>query len=347
MELKKSKFGSFQGQDIDLYTLRNAHGMVVKIMNYGATITDITLPVGSTGYLSVACGFDTFEGYFADDYKNNAPYFGCTVGRYCGQIKNAQFTLDGKTYQLAKMVGENNLHGGLVGFDKKVWSAQAIENKDSVGVAFQVKSEDMEEGFPGNVNVVVQFTLNNNNELKVEYKATPDKKTPLTLTNHTYFNLSGFKSGILKHKATVYTSKMQECDATGAATGKILDVTGTGNDLQKGKLIGKAHEEKGGGFESFYLTESNFKLKKVAEIEDTESGRKLEVSTTEPAMLLYTGIYTSDALKRENGDRYGQFRGFCCETQRYQNGPNIEGSPKTYTEAGEEFSSTTVFKFSW
>ena len=209
-------------------------------------------------------------------------------------------------------------------------------------------SKDLEEGFPGNVEASVTFTLTSYNELRIDYSATPDQDTPLSLTNHTYFNLNAFSSTIENHNAKVNTSKRHEMDETGAATGKIVNINGEVDDLTKGKIIGDVHAAMGDGFEHFYVFDNaDFKLQEVAQITSYESGRTLTVSSTEPCMLLYTGKYTSDAIKRENGERYGKYRGFCCETHRYQNGPNIENSPKSITKAGEEFKSTTIFKFGW
>ena len=167
------------------------------------------------------------------------------------------------------------------------------------------------------------------------------------MTNYTYFNLSGFKENILGHKVTVLPKIKQEVDNSGAATEQIIDVSGAPDDLRGGKLIGEVQEARGGGFENFYLTETNFELKEVAEMEHEGSGTKLEVSTNVPCLLFYSGIYTSDNLKRESGDQYGQFRGFCFETHRYQNGPNIQDSPKTFTDANETFTSSTIFKLTF
>lgn len=349
MKNQKSHFGTYQGEQIELFQLENDNGMIVKIMNYGATITSISIPSDDKSKRTeLACGFDNFEAYFAKEYQENSPYFGCTVGRYCSQIKDAKFAIDGKEYQLAKNCGENNLHGGTVGFDKKVWQAESINTTDAVAVQLKLKSADMEEGFPGNVVATVRFTLTNKNEIRINYSATTDKTTPLSLTNHTYFNLSGFKSDITKHKVSVLTGKRLETDETGAATGLILDLDEAADDLRKGEIVADVHKAMETGFEHFFVFEDEkFELQKVAEVVDPESGRKLEVETTEPCMLFYTGMYTSDELKRENGDQFGKYRGFCCETHRYQNGPNIVGSPKTLTKAGELFESQTVFRLAF
>lgn len=344
MHIETSDFGIYNEIKIKEYTLKNKNGVEVKITNYGATITTIKVPDSKGNIQNIACGFDTLDGYFGKEYVENSPYFGGTIGRYCSQIKDSKFTLNGKEHQLAKNCGENNLHGGVVGFDKKIWQAETLDN----AVKMSLYSKDLEEGFPGNVEASVTFTLTSYNELRIDYSATPDQDTPLSLTNHTYFNLNAFSSTIENHNAKVNTSKRHEMDETGAATGKIVNINGEVDDLTKGKIIGDVHAAMGDGFEHFYVFDNaDFKLQEVAQITSYESGRTLTVSSTEPCMLLYTGKYTSDAIKRENGERYGKYRGFCCETHRYQNGPNIENSPKSITKAGEEFKSTTIFKFGW
>jgi aldose 1-epimerase len=346
MNIYKTLFGSFQNQNIDLYTLKNSNGMSVKITNYGATITAISVPNSKGEVENIACGFDKLDGYFSNEYVDNSPYFGGTIGRYCSQIKDAKFSLNGKEYQLSANCGNNNLHGGTVGFDKRIWNAEVIEGNQS-SIKMTLTSKDLEEGYPGNVAVSVLFTLTANNELKIEYKATPDQDTPLALTNHTYFNLNAFSSTVEDHIVQVNTSKKQVMDDTGAGTGEIVNIEGEADDLRIGKKVGDVHTEINDGFEHFYIFDNaNSDLQEVAFIKSKQSGRSLTVSSTEPCMLLYTGKYTSDDIKRENGEQYGKFRGFCCETHRYQNGPNIEDSPNTITKAGEEFK-TTIFKFSW
>ncbi|MGQ1784744.1 MULTISPECIES: aldose epimerase family protein [unclassified Saccharicrinis] len=348
MKSTKNSFGNYNGQEVTQFVLENNNGMTVKILDLGATISSITIPGKGNKPTSIVCGFDTLDGYFSEEYKANAPYFGCTVGRYCSQIKDAKFDLDGQTYQLAKNCGENNLHGGTVGFDKRMWDATSVESNGKIGVQFQLKSKDKEEGFPGDVEAQVVMLLSNDNELILNYSATTNKTTPLSMTNHSYFNLSGFKRNVEGFKLQVNTDKLQEMDETGAGTGKILDVTGTANDLRKGKVIKEVHDELGDGFEHFYVFDNASEdLIQTAKIEDSESGRSLEVYSTEPCMLFYTAKYMSNELKRTEEEKYGKYRAFACETHRWQNGPNIEGSPKTFTKAGEEFKSKTVFKLSW
>lgn len=344
MSVEISNFGNYNDESIKEYSLKNKNGVEVSITNFGATITKILVPNKNGDIQNIACGFDTLDGYFDKTYLENSPYFGGTIGRYCSQIKDSKFSLNGKEYQLSDNCGDNNLHGGTIGFDKKVWHAEAYENS----IIMSLYSKDLEEGFPGNVEVSVTFSLNDENELKIDYNATPDQDTPLSLTNHTYFNLNAFSSTVESFTAKVNTAKRHEMDETGAATGEIVNISGQADDLTKGKIIGDVHKALGDGFEHFYVFDNaDFNLQEVAQISSEESGRSLTVSSTEPCMLLYTGKYTSDEIKRENGEQYGKYRGFCCETHRYQNGPNIENSPKSITKKGEEFKSTTIFKFGW
>ncbi len=347
MKTIETKFGELEGNQVQLYILENDNGMRVKITNYGATITSIEIPDKDGNPEEIVCGFNTFNSYFSPAYQANAPYFGGTVGRYCSQIKDSKFMLNGRQYQLAKIVGENNLHGGKEGFDKKIWAVKPISS-ELAKILMELQSKDMEEGFPGNVDVSVTFSLTNDNELKIEYQASTDADTPFTMTNHTYFNLSGFADTVEGHTVKVLSDKKQVWDDTGAATGENLSVAGAIDDLRNGKLIGDVHKAMGDGFEHFYLFEDKgFRLDKVAEIREPQSGRSLEIATTEPGMLFYTGKYTSDGLKRETGQQYGKYRGFCCETHRYPNGPNISGSPKSILREGETYNGTTIFKFKW
>jgi len=347
MKTTATHFGKLEGNEVQLYSLENDNGMVVKISNYGATITSILVPNKNGEVSEIVCGFDNFESYFDPEYQANAPYFGGTVGRYCSQIKDAKFTLNGQEYKLAKIVGENNLHGGQVGFDKKIWNVTPIDSSNSQ-VEMTLRSEHLEEGFPGNVDISVKFNLTNANEVRIDYNATSDADTPFTMTNHTYFNLSGFAENVEGHTVQIHSNKKQVWDETGAATGKNVSVVGAVDDLGDGKIIGEVHQAMGDGFEHFYLfEEKGFELGKVAKIHEQKSGRSLEISTTEPGMLFYTGKYTSDELKRESGQQYGKYRGFCCETHRYANGPNIPDSPKSILKKGEKYESTTIFKFGW
>ncbi|MEM9327439.1 MAG: aldose epimerase family protein [Bacteroidota bacterium] len=345
MQITTSSFGIVDNQEITSYLLTNDLGMAVKVMTYGATITSIKVPVGGD-LREVACGFDAIEGYLSEAYLANSPYFGCTVGRYSSQIKGATFQLDGETHRLAKNAGENNLHGGAKGFDKQVWEAKPLEGPGFVGVEMTRKSPDMEEGFPGNVQVKVTFQLTNDNAIQIDYEAETDIATPLSLTNHTYFNLDGFISGIEDHIAQVFSRRRLALDTSGAATGEVLDISRQADDLTIGRRIGEVHQEMGDGFEHFYVFDDSSEVKKRAQLTGAKGDLQLKVFSSEPCMLLYTGKYTSNDLKRESGDTYGKYRAFCCETHRYPNGPNIPGSPGSITAPGKPFPSRTIFQFS-
>jgi aldose 1-epimerase len=349
MKINKSLFGTYQEEEVFIYEMENDSGMIVKTMTFGATITSVSIP-GAKGAdrVELVCGFDRFGSYFTEEYMNNSPYFGCTIGRYCSHIKDAEFYVDGIEYLLAANLGDNNLHGGVRGFDKKIWNSESFEAPDAVGVIFSTDSPNREEGFPGNVRVAMKMELNNSNEIIIDYKATTDKPTPISLANHSYFNLSGFEKSIESHVASVFTNKLQILDESGTGTGEISTVDGTDEDLQKGRVISDAQEAIGGGFEHFYVFDNpEFELRKVAEIKDPKSGRSLEVFSKEPCLLYSTGGNISDELSRESGQLYGKYRGIACVTQRHQNGPNIPNSPGTISAPGKPFESTSMYKLNW
>ncbi|MCF2946983.1 galactose mutarotase [Paraglaciecola aquimarina] len=348
LSLEKTQFGEHNNAQVDLYTLKNSNNMTVKITNYGATVTNIIVPNKNGELGSITTGFDKFESYFSDEYIQNSPYFGGTVGRYASVIKNAEFALNGTNYQLDKNMGDNHLHGGSIGFDRQVWQSDTIQNQEYVGVKFSLTSPDGDQGYPGNLKVSIEYQLNNKNELSMHYTATSDKDSPLSLTNHTYFNLNGFNSDILDHKLQLFSEHILKPDDSGIANGELVAVKNTVNDFNQNKRIGDAFSELPMGFEHFYVFDNpNKQLQKVVIMSEATSGRTLEVFTTEPSTLLYTGRYTSDNLAREDGTQYGQFKGFCIETSKYQNGPNIPTSPRSILKANQSYDETTVYKLSW
>ena len=341
-------FGIFQGEEVQLYSLENDHGLRLKVMNYGATITSISVPDQAGGRVELACGFESLEDYFSEAYLKNAPYFGCTVGRYSSRIKDGRFSIQGKTYQVACNDGPNHLHGGLSGFDKRIWAADWMPDQTGNGVSMRLSSPDMEEGYPGNVNVEVTFSLDNNNTLAIQYWATTDHETPLSLTNHTYFNLSGFQDDILGHHAQVWAGRHLEPDFTNVPVGDVESLDGLAADLRRTIPLKEAIAQIETGFEHYFLFDKPIgELGQVATFLDPKSGRQLSIATTEPGMLFYTGYFTSDELQRNEHERYGRFRGFCCETHRYPNGPNIPGSPASILRPGETYQSTTNYHFTF
>ncbi|MCK5175759.1 MAG: galactose mutarotase, partial [Planctomycetes bacterium] len=233
-------------------------------------------------------------------------------------------------------------------FDKQVWQGQAIEDDAGVGVKLTLTSPDGDEGYPGNLSVTVIYRLTNDNELSLAYNAQTDKATPLSLTNHTYFNLNGFQGKILDHKAKIAADKFLLPDETNVPVGDEQDVAASVWNYNVAKPIGDAFTREPKGFEHYYVfSKSPGSFENVAEFADETSGRTLQVSTSEPGMLFYTGFYTSDDLKRQSGPQFGQFKAFCCETSRYPNGPNIDNAPQSVLQPNETYQSKTVFKFSW
>ncbi len=340
MSVEKRYFGDIDGQKVHLYQLSNSNGIEVKVMDFGVTITSITLPDSEKGKVDIVCGFNNLEGYFSDEFKANSPYFGAVIGRYCATIAPGKY----EEFELSKNAGENTLHGGVVGFDKRMWEVSEVLDN---AIVFTLNSEDGDQGFPGNVVAVVTISLNNDNELNFHYEAATNKRTPLSMTNHTYFNLSGFEENVENHVVTINSNETFSMSAKGTYDQNRSAVEGTDVDLRSAKRIADVHEALGDGFEHFFLFEGGEveSQRKVIEVEYPAKGRKLEVFTTEPGSLFYTAKYTSDKLHRESGEQYGKFRAFCCETHRVPNGPNLEGAPHIFLNEGEKFDSQTTFRF--
>ena len=338
-------FGEVDGQKVIQYTLTNPNGMSVKILNYGGTVTDIMVPDRNGKFGDVVLGYDSLSGYL----QNGNPYFGCLVGRYGNRIANAKFTLDGKEYVLAPNNNGNTLHGGVKGFDKRVWTASDI-NTDSVSsIKFSYDSKDMEEGYPGNLHTEVVYTLTKNNELKLEYKATTDKATPVNLTNHCYFNLSaGADSTILDHELMIRARQFTPVNDKLIPTGKIDSVSGTAMDFTSAKKIGKDIAQVAGGYDHnwvFQKPENRFDM--VASLYHAPSGRYMEVYTTEPGIQFYSGNFLDGTLKNtRGGTKYVKHAGLCLETQHFPDSPNQPAFPNTIIKPGDTYQQITVYKFS-
>jgi aldose 1-epimerase len=348
--ISKQPFGKTADQTpVDLYTLKNDKGMVVKITNYGGIITSLTAPDRDGKYSDVVLGFDNLE-----QYLKGHPFFGALAGRYANRIAKGRFTLDGKEYTLAVNNGENSLHGGLKGFDKKVWAAKEIQSKDGVGLQLTYLSKDGEEGYPGNLTATVTYTLTNKNELKIDYLATTDQATVLNLTNHTYFNLSNdINDDILNHQLMINADQFTPTDKGSIPTGEIRSVKGTPMDFTKPTAIGARINEQyeqlisGNGYDHNYvLNGKGGKLDLAARAYEPKSGRVLEVYTTEPGVQFYTGNFLNGSLTGKGGKVYHKRTGFCLETQHFPDSPNKPNFPTTVLRPGQKFTSTTVFKFS-
>ncbi len=338
---------------IRLYTLRNASGMVVKITNYGAIVTSIIVPDRNGGFDDVALGYNDVQ-----DYINavDKPYFGAIVGRYGNRIAKGSFTVDGETYSLAINNSPNHLHGGVIGYDKVVWTAFPTAGDGWQGLTLTYLSKDKEEGYPGNLSIRVTYKLTDSNELSMDYHATTDKATPINLTQHTYFNLKGEGNGdILGHELMLNASHYTPVDATLIPTGEIAPVAGTPFDFTKakpiGRDIGKQHQqlEYGLGFDHNWVVNGKAQtgqLRLAARVHEPITGRVLEVLTDEPGVQFYCGNFLDGRLRGKAGKQYVHRGGFCLETQHYPDSPNQPNFPSCILRPGETYQTTTVFKFS-
>jgi aldose 1-epimerase len=347
MSIDKTSFGKTKdGQAVTLFTLHNSHGLIVKLMDYGAIVVSVETPDKNGKLANVTLGFPTLEGYL-----QRHPYFGSTVGRYGNRIAKGKFTIDGKESTLATNNGPNHLHGGQVGFDAVMWKAEEVMSPDSVGVKFSYLSKDGEEGYPGNLKVTVTYSLTEADELRIDYTATTDKATHVNLTNHNYWNLGGAGSGqILKHELMINADQYLPIDASSIPTGAPAPVKGTALDFTKPTPIGDRidelkkppHETK--GYDHCYvLRGQEGKLTLAARVKDPESGRVMEISTTEPGIQLYCGNFL-DGSSGNGG--FKQHEAFCLETQHYPDSPNQPQFPSTLLKPGQNYQSTTVHKFS-
>jgi len=340
--IEKTAYGTTPlGENVDKYTLKNQKGMEVSIITYGGTITSLKVPNKNGLYENVVLGYDSLE-----NYTNSNTYFGAIIGRYGNRIAKGKFTIDGIEYKLATNNGPNHLHGGAKGFDKVVWSAVVIKGENAVSLKLSYISKDMEEGYPGNLKVVVTYTLTNDNILEVIYEAVTDKKTIINLTQHSYFNLSAnFSQTILDHEVVINADSFIPVDTTLIPTGKIAEVTNTPFDFKEAKMIGKDIEakddqlKKGSGYDHCWvLNNQNIGYKLAASAYHSESGRLLEIYTDEPGMQFYTGNFLGGTFRNRAG--------FCFETQHYPDSPNQKNFPSTVLNPGEKYNSKTSFKFS-
>ncbi|MDP9078492.1 MAG: galactose mutarotase [Bacteroidota bacterium] len=341
-------WGTIDNQEICLYHLRNANNVQISITNFGATITEINVPDKSGNFADIALGYDDLQGYINDPY-----YMGGIVGRFANRIAGGWVALDGKAYRLTVKPGGYHHHGGAIGFNKKVWNAEAIVNNGFPAVKMQYLSVDGEEGFPGNLLATVTYTLNDQNQLIVDFSATTDKTTLINLTQHSYFNLAGQGSGnILDHKLMMPLTAYLPVNESQVPNGEIAPVANTPFDFTEAKTIGEridADNEQlilSAGYDHSWVikAEDSDQLKLAALASDEKSGRTLSVYTTEPAVHVYTGNFLGDAAGKA-GYIYPKRSGFCLETQHYPDAPNRANFPSTVLKAGDTFKSTTIFEF--
>ncbi|MDW8198807.1 MAG: aldose epimerase family protein [Gemmataceae bacterium] len=337
------------GPVVTRYTLVNKHGLTVKCIEYGAIITEIHVPDKNGRFADVALGCATLN-----DYRKGHPFFGTNAGRCANRIAQGRFTLDGREYQLATNNGPHHLHGGPQGFDKKYWKGEPSLTVNGPSVKFTYTSPDMEEGYPGRLAVIVAYTLTDDNELVIDFRATTDKPTLCNLAHHSYFNLAGHASGDIKgHELTIAAKNYTPTDTTLIPTGKIAPVAGTPFDFTQAKALGRDLDKTGGEPVGYDL---NFVLDKgataqpafAAKVVEPKSGRVLEVFTTEPGLQLYTGNFLDGTLKGKGGAVYQQYHGFCLEAQKFPdsiNKPEWKDRSNVILRPGETYKQTTIYKF--
>jgi len=347
--ISRRTFGKMaDGKLIDLYTLTNKQGMRVAITNYGGIVVSIVAPDRNGKPGDVVLGFDNLDAYLAKE-----PYFGALIGRYGNRIGNARFKLNGGEYKLPANDGPNSLHGGVQGFDKRVWTAREIRGEHPA-LELTYLSKDGEEGYPGNLSAKVVYSLTDDNALKIDYTATTDKDTVLNLTNHSYFNLAGEGNGnILKHQIMINAGSFTPIDGTLIPTGELRKVDGTPFDFRQPVSIGAridADDEQikyGKGYDhNFVLNRSGASLSLAARVTDPESGRVLEVLTTQPGLQFYTGNFLDGSIHGKGGKPYGRRSAFCLETQHFPDSPNKPSFPSTVLKPGQTYRESTVYRFS-
>ncbi len=342
--MKKEIFGKTKdGTEVNLFTLTNQNGMTVKITNYGAIITSIITPDKNNKPGDVVLGFDSL-----DNYLGEHPFFGALAGRYANRIAKGKFTLDGKEYTLATNNGPNHLHGGKLGFDKRVWSV-AETQPDQNSLKLTYVSKDGEEGYPGTLTAAVTYTLTNENEIKIDYEATTDKATPVNLTNHSYFNLAaGQAENALNHEVMLNADQFTVVDKTLIPTGEFRQVAGTEMDFITPNNIGSRIAKVAGGYDHNFVLNNHQdgKLGLAATVYEPLSGRFMEVYTTQPGVQFYSGNFLDGSLTGKGNKVYKKHYGFCLETQHFPDSPNHPDFPSTILKPGEVYRQSTVYKFS-
>jgi aldose 1-epimerase len=345
MKIAKSLFGKTnEGIEIELFTLSNNNQVTVKITNYGAIITSIETPDKNGELANIACGFEKLENYLSAEYLGSYPYFGAVCGRVCNRIAEGKFTLEGKRYALAVNNGPNHLHGGIVGYDKRLWTSEIIEDADKVGVKLSYFSPNMEEGYPGNLKLSCTYTLNNSNELGIEYAAETDLTTIINLTNHTYFNLTGEMENILNHELELPAQTFTE-SVDSIPTGKIVSVKDTPFDFLSKKKLGKDIEPLPDGYDlNFVLDNDEGKLVFAGCLSELTSGRKVDVYTTQPGIQVYTGYWIPE-LMIDGQKKFGKYAGVALETQHYPDSINNPHFPSVILAPKQKFSEKTIYTF--
>lgn len=336
-------WGETDGKEVRLFTLANKNGMVIKITNYGGTLTYVSFPDKNGQNEPVVLGFDSL-----DNYLGRHPSFGSTVGRFANRIGGAVFSLDGREFKLTANSKGNSMHGGTKGFSRQVFDIDtSYTSRDSATVVFNYLSPDMEEGFPGSVHFQLTCVLTNDNEIILDYEATTDKSTVVNFTNHSYFNLSGCKESVLSHVLMIAADSICQVDSTGLPTGILLPVAGTAYDFTTARLVGERIGEVGPGYDITYkLRKGGNELLLAAEAYEPVSGRLLQAYTTEPGMQLYSANSDFSRFTGHNGIKYARHYGLCLEMQHFPDSPNKPQFPDVVLKPEEKYRQVTIYKFS-
>ncbi|MHC4911970.1 MAG: aldose epimerase family protein [Planctomycetota bacterium] len=343
MSIEKQDFGKTpDGESVDLYTLTNTNGLKTQIMTYGGIVTTLHVPDRDGNLGDIVLGYDTLDEYIKDN-----PYFGALIGRCGNRLGKGRFTLNGVEYTVATNNDENHLHGGIKGFDKVVWDAEQVQTDEGPALKLTYLSKDGEEGYPGNLNCTVIYTLTDNDELKVSYEAETDKDTIVNLTHHSYFNLAGHGSGdILGHELMLNADNYTPVDEGLIPTGEIRPVKDTPMDFTKPMAVGARIDQVEGGYDHNYvINNSDGPLALAASVYEPKTGRVMEVSTTEPGIQFYSGNFLDGSIKGKRAV-YNKHNGFCLETQHFPDAPNKPDFPSIALKPGEKYTHLTVHKFS-
>lgn len=349
VKVSKTPFGTTKdGTNVDLYTLENSGGMKATITNYGGIVTQLHVPDRNGNHGDVVLGYEQLSSYI-----KASPYFGCITGRYANRIAKGRFSIDGKSYRLATNNGANHLHGGDIGFDKRVWTATEVKGLGKAGIALTYTSPDGEEGYPGNLATTVTYWLTSKNELQIDYLAKTDKATPVNLTHHSYFNLAGAGSGtILDHEVQLFADSFVPTDDENIPLGALRPVAGTPFDFltphKIGERIGQRNSQLsvGKGYDHNWVINSGRGLSLAARVHDPSSGRVMEVLTDQPGIQFYTGNFLDGSNVGKGGKVYRHRHGFCLETQKFPDSPNQPAYPSAQLNPGETYTHTCVYRFS-
>jgi aldose 1-epimerase len=335
-----------EGIRVDRYTLRNDHGLIVRLITWGATVTELHLPDRRGQLADVVLGFDRLP-----PYETESPYFGATIGRVAFRTARGRFVLDGTPHQLTLNDGPHHLHGGSVGFSSVVWQAEPLETEDGPAVKFQYHSPDGDQGYPGNFDASATYTLTHQNELRIDFTAAADRPTPVNMTHHSYFNLAGHASGdVLDHVLQIDADRYSVTDEATIATGDLADVAETPFDFIRPTVIGKRLGEipgEPGGYDLAYLhNHAEGSLARVATVTEPVSGRTMDVLTTEPAIIFYTGNYLDGSLRGKAGATYRKQAGLCLEPGRLPDALNLPSFPSVIVRPPANYRHTCVYRFS-